>query len=387
MTMRFGIQEHCVKKTRKTDSAKNYTTGEKVAIGICIICTLYGLSFGILNLTEKSTVFAIINFIMAIILTSLGIWIYIKQGTKIPQFIMISISSVFFLYLFFTGGHNNFGFLWVFLVPATAFFFLGNAPGVLYSAGYLVSIILLYFFGHLLSSDFHGIPGDVFIRFIGVYSIIGLTTFIYEKSRYDNEKKIADEINKRAEAEDKLNDILNNIEDVIWSVSWPDYEKVLFISASAKELYGISPEQFYENPSLWSECIHPDDRLQSKEKIEILQKKSNSQSEYRIIRSDESEIWVLDRRHLQFNAEGKPFRLDGIVSNITKRKLAEKKLACTLNETEKMIRMMTGRENRILELKRRINGLLKESDRNAEFMSVENDDSVIFANTEGGNDE
>ena len=60
-----------------------------------------------------------------------------------------------------------------------------------------------------------------------------------------------------------------------------------------------------------------------------------------------------------------------IATDITKRKNAEKKLAKSLKETERMNRLMIGREMRVVEMKKEVNDLLEEMGREARFQSVE----------------
>jgi len=57
--------------------------------------------------------------------------------------------------------------------------------------------------------------------------------------------------------------------------------------------------------------------------------------------------------------------------DITEKKKDEEKLAKILSETENMNRLMTGREERILELKTDINNLLKLLGKETKYKSVE----------------
>jgi PAS domain S-box-containing protein len=57
--------------------------------------------------------------------------------------------------------------------------------------------------------------------------------------------------------------------------------------------------------------------------------------------------------------------------DITEKKMHEEKLALILSETENMNRLMTGREERVLELKLEINNLLKQLGKDIKYRSVE----------------
>ncbi len=60
----------------------------------------------------------------------------------------------------------------------------------------------------------------------------------------------------------------------------------------------------------------------------------------------------------------------GISHNTTERKQAEIKLAKSLEETEQINRLMTGREMRVVEMKKEVNNLLKELKRDVKYESV-----------------
>ena len=62
--------------------------------------------------------------------------------------------------------------------------------------------------------------------------------------------------------ETQLRTILNNLSDVVWSLQYPDFTPI-FLSPSVKSLYGYTVEQFEENPNLWQEIVHPEDRTRS----------------------------------------------------------------------------------------------------------------------------
>ncbi len=140
---------------------------------------------------------------------------------------------------------------------------------------------------------------------------------------------LVSDITKRKQAEEalrtseqKLNSILNNITDVVWSLSWPDL-KVHYISPSAEKVYGRSVQEFIDNPSLWAVIVHPEDRYLSQKALEDLQICGSAVRECRIVRPDGSIAWIHDRSKFIFDEHGTPVRAEGITSDITERKMAE----------------------------------------------------------------
>ncbi len=90
-----------------------------------------------------------------------------------------------------------------------------------------------------------------------LYDLEGKVMGTFGISRSITERKRAEEALRQSE--EKLSSILNSIRDVVWSLSWPDL-KVLFLSPSVKSVYGRPPDVFIENPELWLEVTHPEDR-------------------------------------------------------------------------------------------------------------------------------
>ena len=73
---------------------------------------------------------------------------------------------------------------------------------------------------------------------------------------------------------------------------------------------------------------------------------------------------------ININVSEEPCWLTTMI-DITEKKIAEEKLAKILSETENMNRLMTGREERILELKIDINNLLRQLGKEIKYKSVE----------------
>jgi two-component system, cell cycle sensor histidine kinase and response regulator CckA len=123
-------------------------------------------------------------------------------------------------------------------------------------------------------------------------------------------------------AKEKLNNILDNMIDVVWSISWPDFRH-LYFSPSLEKLYGRSAQEFYDNPSLFKEITHPDDRHLTEKAVEKLLEQGEAERECRIVRPDGSVVWVIDRSKMVYDENQQPIRVDGVTHDITERKRAE----------------------------------------------------------------
>ena len=138
------------------------------------------------------------------------------------------------------------------------------------------------------------------------------------------------------ESEQKLVSILDDVSDIIWSLSLPDM-KVNFISPSVEKIFGRPVKEFIENTALWSEIVHPDDKQISDKAFEQATEKGSAVRECRIIRPDGSVVWISDKSKIIYDKTGTPNRIDGVSRDITERKKAEQ----ALRESEEKYRLLT----------------------------------------------
>ncbi len=157
--------------------------------------------------------------------------------------------------------------------------------------------------------------------------LIGIVREITERKRIEQQLK---------ESEEHLNSILNSLKDIVWSVSADTFEYI-YLNQAIETVYGRSLAEFQDNPYLWREVVHPDDRPQVERAFQVLVEQGISKNiEYRILRPDGEVRWISDRAQLIYDETGKPSRLDGIASDITERKQAE----ATLREREEFFRLI-----------------------------------------------
>ncbi len=158
------------------------------------------------------------------------------------------------------------------------------------------------------------------------------------------------------ESERRLNDILTTLDEVVWSGS-PETHRLLYLSPAADILYGIPRDRFFENPRLWFQVIHPEDRESASRYTSMLHESGSVSMTYRIVRPDGTIRWVRDRGSLVRDAAGKAIRLDGIVSDITR-------------EVEAGDRLLQS-EQRLREIVQRAPIVLLAADRDARFTIAE----------------
>lgn len=140
------------------------------------------------------------------------------------------------------------------------------------------------------------------------------------------------DISKKKEAEIALNKakqqyegLIQSIEGVFWELDIKTFE-FTFVSRQAIDLIGIEPSKWYHDPKFWEAHIHPEDREYAVNFcMNQVKEEKNHSFEYRMLRGDGSYVWVSDVVSI-VKEDGKVKWLRGIMTDISKRKLAEENL-------------------------------------------------------------
>lgn len=142
--------------------------------------------------------------------------------------------------------------------------------------------------------------------------IIGLVADI-------TQQKIAAEA---IENEKKLQQIVNNIDGVFWLRS-ADRLDMLYVSPSIEPLFGISQQELYDNPNLFTDAVHQMDKERVKKALAEFLETGAFNEEYRIVKPDGEIRWMVSNAFPVKNETGETVRFAGIVNDITKQKESE----------------------------------------------------------------
>ncbi|MBN1755613.1 diguanylate cyclase [bacterium] len=143
------------------------------------------------------------------------------------------------------------------------------------------------------------------------------------------------------DSEKRFRKFLSSVTDVVYSY---DYRRKSydFISPSFESLTGYNLKELKTDPTgLWEKIVHPDDlqRLRA-ENNDLIQGKRNPEShfaEYRILQKGGQVIWVNERKEIEFNQQGLPDHVAGVITNITKRVQAELELKSHKDHLEEIV--------------------------------------------------
>jgi PAS domain S-box-containing protein len=140
------------------------------------------------------------------------------------------------------------------------------------------------------------------------------------------------------ESEERFRSMADTLPEGIW-IGTVEPRKVLYVSPSFERIWGLPLGDLYQDPHLWENVIHPEDRERVGCKFtEWVSGETGGyyDIEYRIVRPDGTTRWVHDRGVLSFDEAGRPSRINGISADITERKQAEADLEKAVDEIKKL---------------------------------------------------
>ncbi len=143
----------------------------------------------------------------------------------------------------------------------------------------------------------------------------GLAAFLMDISaRKQSEAKLA-------HSEEQFRQVVENIEEVFWAID-PEKNEITYISPAYDRVWGRPGKTLLLDRFSWLEAVHPDDKEKVRKALPG-QKEGKYNLEYRILRPDGAERWILARAFPVFDEQGSLQRIVGVAEDITSRKQLE----------------------------------------------------------------
>ncbi|MBC7202061.1 MAG: PAS domain S-box protein [Pusillimonas sp.] len=123
--------------------------------------------------------------------------------------------------------------------------------------------------------------------------------------------------------------LLANLPGMVYKCRNDENWTMLFVSEAVEQVTGYRAEDLLNNQVIaFIDIVFPDDVEFVNEKVRMgIEKDGHFNLEYRIRRSDGEIRWVWEQGHTVFNGQGDGCVLEGYITDVTKRKSAELKLA------------------------------------------------------------
>ncbi|MGA1796540.1 MAG: PAS domain S-box protein [bacterium] len=170
--------------------------------------------------------------------------------------------------------------------------------------------------------------------------------FILSVEHAREEVRVRRELNKtRAslqEMKDGYQNLVEHIPAIAYTAALDAPSSSLYVSPHIEKILGFTPEEFTRDPEAWLKQIHPEDRKRVMAEITKADKKGRPFiCEYRMLTKDGRVVWFRDKAATAAAGENKSSVRQGIMIDITARKIAEEALQKASAKLEKRVEQRT----------------------------------------------
>jgi diguanylate cyclase (GGDEF)-like protein/PAS domain S-box-containing protein len=130
------------------------------------------------------------------------------------------------------------------------------------------------------------------------------------------------------EANAKYRALVEQIPAIVYIDVADETMATTYVSPQIEALLGIKPQEYIDDPDLWTKRLHSDDRERAL--TTYLQGRESGEPftfEYRLLSGDGDPVWFRDSAVVVRNEQGEPAFIEGVMLDITDRKKAEEQAA------------------------------------------------------------
>jgi PAS domain S-box-containing protein len=156
---------------------------------------------------------------------------------------------------------------------------------------------------------------------------------------------ILEDLTKEKHSEQDLRDsearyraLVERVPAVVYEMGPDDERRTLFVSPHVEEVLGYSRAEWLDQPDIWIELLHGDDR-----EIVLAHHDQHSQTgepwdlEYRLIANDGRVVWVHDRASLIRGDQDRPVTWHGVMIDVTAEHEVKEMLLLTKEDLERRV--------------------------------------------------
>lgn len=136
----------------------------------------------------------------------------------------------------------------------------------------------------------------------------------------------------------ELEALSENLDEVFFSVDVA-LDDLIHVSPAAREFLGILPEALGRDPRVWKDLLLPPGLKEAEDLAGEVSRQQSLAFEYELHRPDGETRWVKSALKAGYSPEGKIVRLDGILSDLTARKVVEEELSVRNQELQTLYRV------------------------------------------------
>ncbi len=144
------------------------------------------------------------------------------------------------------------------------------------------------------------------------------------------------------ESEARYRALVESIPAIVYLAAPDDDRKSLYVSPQVEEILGYTQREWLEQPDIFMEVLHPDDREPTLAAHDRHNETGEPWSmEYRLIAADGRAVWFHDEARLVRDEAGRPLFWQGVRLDITRQKRAEEDLRRAHADLERRVRRRT----------------------------------------------
>ena len=129
------------------------------------------------------------------------------------------------------------------------------------------------------------------------------------------------------DAEFRFRTLVEQLPAIIYIAEYGAAGHWSFVSSRIQDLLGFSPEEWVADAEAWANRLHPEDRARVlAEEARSRADEVNFLSEYRMLAREGRVVWFRDEATVVHDKAGKPWRMQGVMLDITERKKLEEQL-------------------------------------------------------------
>jgi PAS domain S-box-containing protein len=143
-------------------------------------------------------------------------------------------------------------------------------------------------------------------------------------------------------AEARYRTLVEQIPAVTFMASFENGLSEIYVSPHIETLLGYSAEEWIDNPILWYQRLHPDDKSRwNKEFSRTVSWAEPFKADYRFLTKDNRVVWIHGEARVVRDSSGRPSFVQGLGYDITELKDAEEVLQRSRQELEQLVEART----------------------------------------------
>jgi diguanylate cyclase (GGDEF)-like protein/PAS domain S-box-containing protein len=130
------------------------------------------------------------------------------------------------------------------------------------------------------------------------------------------------------DARTKYGALVEQIPAIVYVDAADDEMSTTYVSPQIQAILGYTAQEYIDDPQLWERMLHPDDR-ENAVATYLRGRESGGPFvfEYRLIAHDGRTVWFRDSAIVLTDEQGRPEHIQGVMLDITERKIAEERIA------------------------------------------------------------